>query len=376
MQRRYRRPPQPVEKRGAFSRMGDGLRSAKNGAAKLCGELAFLLPILFMVFCRERLNGLSIPEWNFYLSSNQYMYAAYGVVLLWILLPLGGLSRGYPVYALLTNLLPVEVVLFPTYFCRERLLASIFLGVGVLGSVCSAAAIYLRQRGRHAKRKAKYAMGRAVVLCMSILLLVPTALAFRSTVGVQIVKSAGQRMDWRSEIVENRYFDASVWQTLGVQEKLDVLQKVIDSETLYMGIAPQRVAMRDLSDGQTGIVSGKYMAGGNTLYIDDVHILEGDARECLDTMLHECRHAYQHSVVDLFDFSESTVATHLFFAQARQWRQEFAQNVASDPYAAYSVYYEQSIETDARAYAAERAAQYLPDEPAEVVTADNAGVDL
>ena len=69
----------------------------------------------------------------------------------------------------------------------------------------------------------------------------------------------------------------------------------------------------------------------------------------LDTICHECRHAYQHYVVDMLDWSQDSVNSHYYYRSAQQWKLEL--NDYRDGQLNYDTYYQQSIEADARAYA-------------------------
>lgn len=76
-----------------------------------------------------------------------------------------------------------------------------------------------------------------------------------------------------------------------------------------------------------------------------------DPAEYLNTLLHECRHAYQHDCVDSLDWNDPAVQTGIYYAQARKWRFEHANYISLSE--GQDAYFSQTIESDARRYADE-----------------------
>ena len=76
-----------------------------------------------------------------------------------------------------------------------------------------------------------------------------------------------------------------------------------------------------------------------------------ESLEYVNTILHECRHAYQHDCVDSLDWSDTEVQTGIYFSEVRNWRYEHANYVSASE--DRDVYYNQWIEKDARHYAEE-----------------------
>jgi len=150
-----------------------------------------------------------------------------------------------------------------------------------------------------------------------------------------------------SNISTIRRLSNGCWEEMDIQEKLDTLQVIADIETNYLKIAPVSVVSVHLEND----VLGAYNATKRTIKIDFDQHMEYDAMECLNTLLHECRHAFQHDCIESLDWSDEQVLTGLYYAQARQWRQNFAfYTQSSDDYDAYQ---RQAIEVDARKYADE-----------------------
>lgn len=129
------------------------------------------------------------------------------------------------------------------------------------------------------------------------------------------------------------------------QEKINALQIIADIETHYLGIEPFVVVNAHLGYR----TAGTYDPAERTARIDfEKH--EGDSPiEYVNTILHECRHAYQHDCIDSLDWSNPDIQNGIYYAPVRAWRYEHANYISlvED----HEAYYSQSIEVDARQYA-------------------------
>lgn len=139
----------------------------------------------------------------------------------------------------------------------------------------------------------------------------------------------------------------SRWALLSRQEKINVLQVIADIETHHLNIAPVSVIDCHLENR----VIGAYDHAGREAQIDMAKHEGDDPLEYVNTILHECRHAYQHDCIDSLDWADPQVQTGLYYAQARRWQYEHANYVSSAE--DHDAYYNQAIEQDARAYAEE-----------------------
>lgn len=145
-----------------------------------------------------------------------------------------------------------------------------------------------------------------------------------------------------------KQLEPQTWPQLSPQQRLDLSQTLANIETSYLGIPSLSVVSSKLEDS----ILGRYR--NETILIDLSYLQEASPAELVDVVCHECRHAYQESVVNMLDWSDETVQTHAFYREARQWKEDFAYYVSGDTPA----YYEQSVEQDARKYAAQAVLAY------------------
>lgn len=146
------------------------------------------------------------------------------------------------------------------------------------------------------------------------------------------------------------------WTGLSELERLDVLQVVANIERRYLGIPHEvPVGAGTLDEGTLG----QYNPVTYQIVLSLDHLAEDDVEEVLDTVLHECYHAYQRAVVELYGESAGCYRDLMLFRAAQIYAQELGdyQNAGEDG-ENFSGYYTQRFERDARIYAEESVADY------------------
>ena len=140
-------------------------------------------------------------------------------------------------------------------------------------------------------------------------------------------------------------FNETEWDKLSLNDKIDLMQTVLNIETTYLGIHPVSIASKKLDNGTLG----EHSYSDSVVYIDYEVLAAETPEQCLKTVLHEVRHAYQHYVIEMLDWECEIVQTAHFYEEARRWKYEL-ENYVSDS-ASFSTYYNQDVERDARWYA-------------------------
>ncbi len=143
------------------------------------------------------------------------------------------------------------------------------------------------------------------------------------------------------------------WECLSEHEKLNVLRAICDYECrVTLGCRSVEVRTGLLGEG-TG---GEYTHHTGGFVVDREHLRSADARAVLTTALHETRHAYQNQLADAYDSirhlltDEQKELAPLAVAQdIRENRMDYHR-----PEEGFAAYYDQYMETDARAWADER----------------------
>lgn len=136
------------------------------------------------------------------------------------------------------------------------------------------------------------------------------------------------------------------WESLTVQERLDVLQTVANIEQRYLGLPNElNVGAANLNDGMRGY----YSDDTHELIIDMDSLLFDSSWEMLNVTCHEAYHSYQYRIAEaLNDVDESSKNLRLF-RSANSYASEFDNYISGEE--DFDNYYYQDCESDAREYA-------------------------
>lgn len=158
-----------------------------------------------------------------------------------------------------------------------------------------------------------------------------------------------------SEIETLLVFGDGTWERLTNTEKIDILQSVTNIESSFLGIPFElNVGAAALKDN----VVGGYNDSTHSVLIDFDSLENDSAYDLLDTILHETRHAYQHSLISLYQIAAPEYKQLLVFKEVQQYDAEFSNYTHGSSDETFDDYYYQACEEDARSYADERSWLY------------------
>lgn len=208
---------------------------------------------------------------------------------------------------------------------------------------------------RKAERLTKKHTARAFVTAFTLLLLIPAIVGFCSPREEKLVPTEDPIAANREKVIEENAGKLGAlknFDTLELQERIDLMQTVADTECAVLGIRPVSVA----GDLLAGSIAANYHHADRTVYVDRDNLEKTDAKGMLRTILHEVYHAYQNDAADLVASCPESLRSAPYFAKAREWREN------RNNYIPYEVdpgaYAAQAIEADADGYAAERTEYY------------------
>lgn len=160
---------------------------------------------------------------------------------------------------------------------------------------------------------------------------------------VEATKVYGDEHSLKANIEVIADIEPSRWDKLDIQEKLDVCQKIINCEARYYGLSHEiKVGIADLEEGTWG-----YYNDSNHQVIIDVQYLENSySYHVLQTLLHECTHAYQHEQVALYQKLDEKERNLLMYYDVAIYAEEFASYEDGDE--DFDAYYMQLSEMHAR----------------------------
>lgn len=136
------------------------------------------------------------------------------------------------------------------------------------------------------------------------------------------------------------------WESLSLQERLDVLQAVANMEQRYLGL-PDELHV-DVSDLREEVL-GCYLDAAHKIMINRNSLQNDSSCELLDTVCHEAYHSYQYRMIDVYDSADSNMKSLLLYRKAEIYIKEFGSYINGEE--DFCSYYAQNCEEDARAYA-------------------------
>lgn len=153
--------------------------------------------------------------------------------------------------------------------------------------------------------------------------------------------------------------DNDVFQTLDLEEKKEVLMAVGYCEARYLGLCEISIVFADMDDTSLG----NYNHETKTITINErplknAELTGGSARELCETMFHECRHCYQHLLIELYlDSSPAQRNLILFYNEGvNAWLENMEDYKSGGDTAVEMLdYVGQSVELDAITYSKEEA---------------------
>lgn len=147
--------------------------------------------------------------------------------------------------------------------------------------------------------------------------------------------------------------EESRWEGLTTKEQLDVLQIVCNVEKARWGIShPIYIKSRAFKSDLLAC----YNNADHTVLINTSHLKDNSSMDILISILHECRHAYQHSLVDLYNSANGEQKNLAIFDVVKTYKAEFSDYKDGDYN--YLEYYCQSVEEDSRNYSEHAANEY------------------
>lgn len=143
------------------------------------------------------------------------------------------------------------------------------------------------------------------------------------------------------------------WNNLTVKQRLEVMQCCADIECDFLGISDDvKVVASNLEDGVFGVFDSRF----NIIKLRLDLIANGDGEDVLDTLLHECRHAYQHALVQSYYKADESTKKLYIYKQISYFADNFDDYYDGDD---YEKYYNQACEEDSREYAEDRVEEYM-----------------
>lgn len=146
------------------------------------------------------------------------------------------------------------------------------------------------------------------------------------------------------------------WKKLGVQQKIDISQKIVNCEIKNMGLTHEIcVGSADLEEGCLAYYDEKR----HQIIINLNYLMKSKGAEVVKSLIHECTHAYQYEQVILYQSMDKKTRNLLLFHDASIYATEFTNYVDGKQEQDFEHYYNQKVEVDARKAGKKGARKYM-----------------
>lgn len=144
------------------------------------------------------------------------------------------------------------------------------------------------------------------------------------------------------------------WTYLSIQDKVNRMQLVANIEASYLGIPEGLVVC---CESLSPYVMGGYVHEESIIQISKDHLLYDSGEACVQTVLHEAYHSFQHHLCAVYDQLDDNYKELYLLRDAAIYEHEFADYQNGNN--GFWEYYNQLCEADARRYAEDRLILYL-----------------
>ena len=198
---------------------------------------------------------------------------------------------------------------------------------------------------------------RRILACISIMAILGAAGGRFTTPTHKAVLPAVKLETGKDLLMENtaylRKWKDSEYSKLDEAAKLELYQKLIDIECAYFGIEPVQVEKEPYRMTEQ---HGYYSEDGRMISISE-EMLQMNQETILETLLHECHHAYAHDLVKLIAADKNIAHPELrLYQDVYELQQGFMDY--TNGHEDYAKYRENPVEVAARGYASKRIVDY------------------
>ena len=260
--------------------------------------------------------------------------------------------------SLFTNiLLPYElyaVVTYRTYlprlvWCSVLLAGILSLAFIILGMLPTTHSEQQSAEGR--KRQVVHSLlgVRTITAICILVLIVPIGVS--KVFGLGLMTTKTPLVSDASDTV--RLLREEEWKELSPQQKLDVLGVVLNIEIRYLGLNHEVYLKSSVLNGET---AAHYNHKDHEIVIDLGQLETAAAADVLDSLCHECFHAYQYQMIALYEDTPEKYRNMLLFQYVGSYIKDTSNY--NDGSGDLMDYYYQTIEIQARQYAELAVADY------------------
>lgn len=153
-----------------------------------------------------------------------------------------------------------------------------------------------------------------------------------------------------------------IWVTLSFEERLDLLQELLNLECAYLGVESCQLIAEDIKQFN---LAGYYWEANHYIAIEKEYVNRARSQEAIWIILHESYHIFQHRAVENYEKikdSEEVNSNLYFYRDCEKWAQEMRHYKSCDSVEDFAEVYQyksQAMETSAEDYAGKWISEYI-----------------
>ena len=331
-------------------------------------KASIIVPLAMIFYSFIEPFALCVPEIGLYMETWSSQILIVMVTVVWLCCsPFRRGTCNGTITELLFNLVPVEFVLM-LVFAERHFVFSVLITVCLLTGEIALFIAFRKDEQKHRfsrkrHRRYQFAFRRCSVLCAAVLCAIPCLLSifvygvepptYKATEKLwnqlfsetEVVVEADKPADLYEEKAELwGYLKEKNWNRLSIQERITVIQKLVDFESGVLGIptVPITSAMIGMS------TLGAYDNESNQMWINTEHLANSSPREIVATICHEVHHSYVDYLVSTLDWGNPAMNC-AYFAELRELM-DSQENYKSARNYGFDTYENQPLEVAAREY--------------------------
>lgn len=340
-------------------------------------KASIIVPLAMVFYSFIEPFAFCVPEIGLYMETWSSRILIVMVTVVWLCCPpfRRGTCNG-TITELLFNLVPVEFVLMLA-FAQWHFVIALLITLTVAGGEIALFRALRKDERKHKfsrKRHRRYqlAFRRCSVLCTAVLCAIPCLLSifvygvesptYKATEELwnqlfsetEVVVETGKPDNLYAENTELwSYLQEKNWNRLSIQERITVIQKLVDFESGVLGIPTVPV-----TSAMIGMATlGAYDNESNQMWINTEHLANSSVHEVINTICHETHHSYVDYLVSTLDWDNPAMNS-AYFAELRELM-DSQENYKNAWNYGFDAYENQPLEVAAREYASEETARIM-----------------
>lgn len=340
-------------------------------------KASIIVPLAMIFYSFIEPFAFCVPEIGLYMETWSSRILIVMVTVVWLCCsPFRRGTCNGTITELLFNLVPIEFVLmlvFAQHHFVITLLITLTVAVGEISLFRALKKDEQKHRfSRKRHRKYQFTFRRCSVLGIAVLCAVPCLLSI-FVYGVESPTYKATEELWnqlfsKTEVVVETgkpdnlyeknaelwgYLQEKNWNRLSIQERITVIQELVDFESGVLGIPA--VPVTSAMIGMTTL--GAYDNESNQMWINTEHLANSSVHEVINTICHETHHSYVDYLVSTLDWDNPAMNS-AYFTELRELM-DSQENYKSAWSYGFDAYENQPLEVAARKYASEETARIM-----------------